>query len=95
VRSQPQLLRERLNVPRTSERKNELAKAYRRASLGLGAAALALDTAAFLLAGTDGGWKRPNWVIPIGSGGAECAVLVAVSEGQKLMLLIVRWHRLR
>lgn len=48
-----------------SEEKEQLAKAYRRASLGLGAAAL-LWTLGFLLAERTE-VERPNWVIPIGA----------------------------
>lgn len=48
-----------------SEEKQQLAKAYRRASLGLGAAAL-LWTLGFLFVGRTE-TERPNWVIPIGA----------------------------
>ncbi len=46
-----------------SEEHERLAKAYRRASLGLGVAAL-LWTGAFLLVAR-GETERPNWMIPI------------------------------
>jgi hypothetical protein len=49
-----------------SEEKERLAKAYRRASLGLGAAAL-LWTAAFLLVGRDESAPLGNWLIPMGA----------------------------
>ena len=48
-----------------SEEKQQLAKAYRRASLALGATAL-LWTLAFLLVAR-AETERPNWVIPIGA----------------------------
>ena len=47
------------------EEKDRLARAYRRASIGLGATAL-LWTAAYLLL-TRAEQEAPNWLIPIGA----------------------------
>lgn len=48
-----------------SDEKQQLAKAYRRASLGLGVAALLWTLGFLLIARTE--TERPNWVIPIGA----------------------------
>jgi hypothetical protein len=48
-----------------SEQKEQLAKAYRRASLGLGAVALIWTAAFLLLKRTE--TDAPNWLIPIGA----------------------------
>jgi hypothetical protein len=47
------------------EEKERVAKAYRRASIGLGATAL-IWTAAFLFLGK-AELETPNWIIPIGA----------------------------
>ena len=47
------------------EEKSQLARAYRRASLGLGVAALLWTAAYLLLNRTE--LERPNWLIPIGA----------------------------
>lgn len=47
------------------EGKNQLARAYRRASLGLGATALLWTAAYLFLNRTE--LETPNWLIPIGA----------------------------
>jgi len=67
-----------------SEEKEQLAKAYRRASLGLGAAAL-LWTAAFLLVARDEPTNAlGNWLIPIGAAALSvlCWSLYTKTKGE-------------